>query len=74
MTSRSALFQKWLRDQEASRKAAKRHRGQGHATRTFRKTTLALLRHELDHRQIAPARAGKAARAGHHPTLFGDLP
>lgn len=73
MTSRSALFQKWLRDKEASRKATKRHRGQARAARAFQKTTLALLRHELDHRQIAPARAGKAARAAQHPTLFGDL-
>lgn len=73
MTSRSALFQKWLRDQEASRKAVRRHRGQRQATRTFQKTTLALLKRELDHRQIAPAKAGKAARAAQYPTLFGDL-
>ncbi|MCA0404899.1 MAG: hypothetical protein LCH39_01940 [Proteobacteria bacterium] len=74
MTSRSSIFQKWLRDQEASRKAAKHHRGQRQATRTFQKTTLAMLKHELDHRQIAPARAGKAARTAEHPNLFGDQP
>lgn len=74
MASRSALIQKWHRDAEACARARKRHRGQWRAGKALKETTLALLKHEIGQRQIAPARAGKAARAStDNPSLFEGI-